>query len=84
MSKHVDIESFAKVEIIEIVHDYADIYIICDKQSDTDYLYGGTRIVSWNAEFSQIDTTLKRLMLYESKIKNQLINIAIKNNLLFK
>lgn len=82
MSLKVDITSSEKAEVIEIIHDYADIYITCDKQPDADYFYGGTRIISWDAEISQIDTTLKRLMLYESKIKNQLINIAIRNNLL--
>ncbi|MBC1241445.1 hypothetical protein [Nostoc sp. 2RC] len=78
----MNIKSSEKAEVIEIVHDYADIYITCDKQPDADYFYGGTRIVSWDAELSQIDTALKRLMFYESKIKNQLINIAIRNNLL--
>lgn len=82
MSLTVDITSSEQAEVIKIIHDYADIYITCDKQPNADYFYGGTRIISWDAELSQIDTTLKRLMLYESKIKNQLINIAIRNNLL--
>ena len=80
--KSIEVKLSAKARIIEIVHDYADIYITCEQQSDADYFYGGTRIVSWEAELSQVNVTLKRLMLYESEIKNQLINIAIRSHLL--
>lgn len=67
---------------IEIIHKFADIYIAIDNQADVDYFYGGTRIVRWDTEFLQIHATLNRLMLYESKIKNQLINIALKSHVL--
>ncbi|MDZ7994366.1 MAG: hypothetical protein RM022_004940 [Nostoc sp. EfeVER01] len=80
--KKIDIELSRKTEVMEIIHDDADIYIICDEQPDANYFYGGTRIVNWDAELLQLDELLKRLMLYESKIKNQLINIAIRSNLL--
>ncbi|MBW4498700.1 MAG: hypothetical protein KME57_03730 [Scytonema hyalinum WJT4-NPBG1] len=69
-------------KIIEIINKFADVYIATDNQADVDYFYGGTRIVSWDTEFLQLHATLKRLMLYESKVKNQLINLALRSHVL--
>jgi hypothetical protein len=64
-------------EIFEIAHDLADIWIATDNQPGTDYSYGGTRMVAPDTDDSEVHKILRRLMIYESALKNRLINIAL-------
>lgn len=63
--------------IDKISHDSADVWVGSDGQEDVDYYYGGTRMV--NANFSEVKScsALRDLMIYESALKNRLINFAI-------
>ena len=74
-------ELSVNIKIINIANKLADIYIAFEENADVDYFYGGTRIVDSQTNFKEINWILTRLMVYESKIKNQLINIALQNNI---
>lgn len=72
----------ARPDVFTINHCLADIWISRDSQTDVDYAYGGTRLVSPQTSDSEIEEHLTRLTLYESSIKNRLIDISLKKQIL--
>jgi hypothetical protein len=56
---------------------FASIWIAKESVSSMDYFYGGTRIVYYDTSASIVLKLLNRLMLYESSLKNRLINKAL-------
>lgn len=69
-------------EVIKIEHRYADVWIATDHQVEVDYAYGGTRMVSPRLSDNEVRQVLERLMISESTLKNRLINITLKRNVL--
>lgn len=51
---------------------------MADDQSEADYFYGGTRMVETHLDDSEILRIIKELAIYESALKNRLINIALR------
>lgn len=70
------------IKIFEINHDLADIWIASEDNSEANYAYGGTRIVDPFFTNNEVIKVIKTLLLYESSIKNRLINIALKQGIL--
>jgi len=68
--------------VYEIEHRFADVWIARDDDNTFDYYYGGTRMVSPSTENAVVRDTLDRLMLYESSLKNHLINMALRQGIL--
>lgn len=71
-------------EFIRFTHDYADVWIATDHQPSANYSYGGTRMVDSRMNDEAVQQLLERLMLYESALKNQLINNALTQGILHK
>ena len=71
-------------EPIRLTHDYADAWIEIDHQLSADYFYGGTRMVNPRMDNEAVQQMLTSLMRYESALKNQLINNALKQGILHK
>jgi hypothetical protein len=69
------------IEVIDLALDAAHVWIATDNAASVNYSYGGTRLVDYQAEDFEVDQLLRQLMLYESALKNRLINRAIKRNL---
>ncbi len=65
-------------DITRISHPFAEIWIAKDEQTNIDYAYGGTRLVSYSALDEEVEEELKRLTLYESSLKNRLINFTLR------
>jgi hypothetical protein len=65
-------------DITRISHPFAEVWIAKDEQTNVDYAYGGTRLVSYSALDEEVEEELKRLTLYESSLKNRLINFALR------
>jgi hypothetical protein len=80
--EYIGVELYKEVRIIEIRHSFADIFVAIDGYSAADYFYGGTRIVNPDTNINNVRTLLYRLMKYESKVKNNLINITLRKNVL--
>jgi hypothetical protein len=57
---------------------FIEAFIASDGQLNMDYHYGGTRIVPWNVSDDDALYTLARLMDGESRLKNLLINRALR------
>lgn len=60
--------------------DVADVWIATDDEAMVDYSYGGSRMINPLVEDFTVEEELRRLMLYESGFKNQLINLALKHS----
>jgi len=76
------LDLMARPDVFTIHHAFADIWVSQDGQSDVDYAYGGTRLVDPRTSDSEVAAHLSRLTLYESSIKNRLIDIALQANVL--
>lgn len=61
----------------KIVHDFADIWIAVEHQQGCQYYYGGTRMSPPQTTDVEVVQEIERLMLFESALKNRLINIAL-------
>src|SRR5947209_4253982 len=70
------------IEVIDLNLDSAHVWIAKDKAESINYSYGGTRLVNYQAEDFEVCKLLEQLTIYESTLKNRLINRAIKRNLL--
>jgi hypothetical protein len=68
--------------LFEIKHELADVWIAYSDEFEADYYYGGTRMVSPGTETFECHAILQSLMLYESALKNRLINFALQNRAL--
>ncbi|HVI46028.1 MAG TPA: hypothetical protein VM802_14225 [Chitinophaga sp.] len=68
----------------KITNCYADIWIAHLLQDEIDYAYayGGARILPFNTDNQLVLTTLNNLLIYESALKNRLINFAIETGIL--
>lgn len=75
-------EITVSAQIFEINHRLADVWIASDSQIDVNYSYGGTRMVHPHVDNTEVNSTLTRLMLYESTLKNRLINYTIRQGML--
>jgi hypothetical protein len=65
--------------IYVIDHDYAEIWVAKNlAQQDVDYYYGGTRTVPFTFTRRQTFEAIKYLETFESGLKNELINRAIR------
>lgn len=62
--------------IYELTCDLADIWIIAEK-GDYNYCYGGMRKAYYKESDKEVKDTLYQLMVYESHLKNRLINKAL-------
>lgn len=67
----------ARPDIFTIHHPLADLWVSRDSQSEVDYAYGGTRLVEPHTSDSEVTDHLRRLTLYESSIKNRLIDLSL-------
>jgi hypothetical protein len=70
------------IDVIDLALDSADVWIALDNAESVNYSYGGTRLVNYQAEDFEVFKLLEQLTIYESALKNRLINRAIKRNLL--
>lgn len=70
------------IDVIDLALDSADVWIAIDNAESVNYSYGGTRLVNYQAEDFEVFKLLEQLTIYESALKNRLINRAIKRNLL--
>ncbi len=68
--------------VFQISLDAADVWVATDTEASVDYSYGGTRMIDPFTKNSDLQQMLRRLMYYESSLKNQLINRALKENAL--
>lgn len=68
------------MEVINLVLTSAQVWIATDNAGSVNYSYGGTRLVSPQVEDFEVYQLLRQLMMYESSLKNRLINRAIKRN----
>lgn len=68
------------MEVVPLPLAMAQVWIATDNAESVDYSYGGTRLVSPQIEDCEIHILLRRLMVYESALKNRLINRAIRRN----
>jgi hypothetical protein len=66
-------------EVFGIEHRLADIWIASDYKSGFNYCYGGTRVLNVGIEDHKVISTLLQLMIFESALKNRLINKAIRS-----
>ena len=60
----------------------ADVWISRDRQSVADYAYGGTRLIDPDTTDQEVEQHLGRLTLYESSLKNRLIDLSLEKNVL--
>ncbi|HEU5381158.1 MAG TPA: hypothetical protein VFV38_37515 [Ktedonobacteraceae bacterium] len=67
---------------IKLSVEIADIWVVRDDASG-DYSYGGTRLVPHNTSDALVLEQLERLALYESALKNRLINRVLEKPELF-
>lgn len=65
-------------DITRIRHPFAEVWIAKDEQATIEYAYGGTRLVSSGTPDEEVEEELKRLTLYESSLKNRLINFTLR------
>lgn len=68
-------------EVIKLTSPFADIWIATDAGATVNYSYGGTRLVDYQTDDDEVNRLLMQLMLYESALKNRLINRALKRNI---
>lgn len=68
-----------------LLHDpkgLSDIYIAAAETDNFDFLYGGIRLVHHHTDEHNINSLLYRLTVYESLLKNTLINSVLENGIL--
>lgn len=63
-------------------NNFADIFLAYENRNELDYRYGGTRMITSTTSDYEVRDELIRLMSDESGLKNQLINIALRNHVL--
>ncbi len=72
----------ANVQVLQVEHEHATIWIAYDDSPEVAYFYGGTRLVAASTRDAESIAIVDRLTCYESGMKNRLINCALADGVL--